>query len=69
MLDEISKLQEKCNDNEQCSRRSNIHIDGVGIPPAPSAEDTSDGRNESPVKEDCVKTVLDFCKDNLEIAI
>ena len=67
--DEIAKLQEKCNDNEQYSRRSNIRIYGVEIPPAPSAEDTSEGRNESPVKEDCVKTVLDFCKDNLGIAI
>ena len=55
---QLREVQEKCNDNEQYSRRYSVRIYGVEF----VADVNDDG-------EDCVKTVMDFCRDQLEVEI
>ena len=55
---QLLEVQEKSNDNEQYSRRYNVRIYGV--------EPVADGNDEG---EDCVKTVIDFCSDQLQVEV
>lgn len=59
--DQLEEVREKSNDNEQYSWQSNIRIFGLKTP------ETTSGSTE--VVEDCVKTVVDFCKEELNIDV
>lgn len=60
--EKVLELQEKCNDNEQYSRRYNVCIYGVN--PTSLESDESSG-----MKEDCSKSVIDFCSDELGVVV
>ena len=57
--DQLEDVREKSNDKEQYSRRSNIRIFGLKTP------ETTSWSTE--VVENCVKTVVDFCKEELNV--
>ena len=55
----VLQLEEKCNDNEQYSRRYNVRIHGVKNPILAVSD----------AKEDCFKTVIEFCRNELDIEV
>ena len=57
--DQLEEVREKSNDNEQYSWQSNIRIFGLKTP------ETTSWSTE--VVENCVKTVVDFCKEELNV--
>jgi predicted transcriptional regulator len=60
--EKVLQLEEKCNDNEQYSRRYNVRIYGVN-------NSTSADSYGYDAKEDCFKTVIEFCRNELGIEV
>lgn len=55
---QLEAVKQKANDNEQYSRRSNVRIFGVKSP---------DIITDSAVAENSIKSVVDFCKNELGV--